>query len=457
MYIRTNIAEKVNNEIASWLNTIDITTSLSPREFVDRLPKEQRCQLRNLTDVKGLVEMFNEVKYPSPFVFMYAKPQPASRGTRYFASFGNDKVMRAVDLSNNKVEDLGTVTEMRTKLRRHLVYKLDGENKSREFTMKRSFDKLDKCFSAIMNPAESKLHPLSIFFEPFQELPDEIPDEFTIEMFQVVKPHLTNMLISPNTEILSAIQDITFPTAVMRDLADFIAYTSFNEHKLFYVINSMLPTCMEKVKSPSLILRSENIVTRIMNTIRNYFCSDYFDNLAKQLESAIIDTRSTEELIQVTLEILEKNPPPNILRMLMLSAGEAAKNRFPDVEDAPLYGMGSIFLLRGLGPKLISKNPKLQSMFQTISQFFNFSNDPLLTLYVPQLQDYIENQTVDAEFDHIHKLPPIPEKIVDECGRNAISYFIKNRKEISEYTNKEFTPYKPGLEIFLEGVVKVLA
>lgn len=272
----------------------------------------------------------------------------------------------------------------------------------------------------------------------------------------MIKGDFKNMFLTPNSEILSAIQEIAFPTNIMREFGDLLAFLGINEHKLFFMINSMLPACMDKIKSTSLILRGENVVTRMMNTVRNHYCQSYFDLLIVKLEAAIVNTNSSEEFLPATLEVLKQNPPPHILRLLMLCAGEAARNRFPEEKDAPLYGMSNIFLLRGLGPKLIPKNANLQLKYSLITMFFNFTNNPNVNPYVPSLQEYLRNLVNDIDYSEIQNLGTIPDEDIDKSIRTIFTYFIKQRKEITEFATKQFTPFKPGMEVFLDSCVKLL-
>ncbi|EAX99190.1 hypothetical protein TVAG_092460 [Trichomonas vaginalis G3] len=446
----------INARIATWLTEDEIKHALSAEQFISKLNDTQKEELKVCTDSLSLFEALDINNSINAFNFMCVKPQPAKRGTRYLAILQENKNLTAIDVATNLVTHIGTVERVTSKPKRTLFFKLTTEKKPREFSVKHQLESLQDCLEGIVKPNKTNIHPLIVLLQPFIELPEEVPSTFPEHFDYIIKESFTKLILSANTSILNALQDIALPSAGTRNIGDLIAYLGINHHQLFFIVNALLPICFDKIKSPSLILRGESIVTRVINTTRNHYCSEYYSDLIQKLEAAVTSLNSSEEFLPAAIEVLRQNPPPAILRLLMLSANNAAKERFPEEPNAGNFAMSNVYLLRGLGPKLTPKNPDLQLKYSLITMLFNFTNNPNVVPFTPYLRDYLSSLIQDINYEEIQNLQPIPDKEIDSLLKETFIFFLTQRTQFKEYLEKPFTYSKHAVQIFLEQCVRLL-
>ena len=448
----------LNAKISGWLKEDLITHAICEEQFLESLSDNQKEELSVCNDVNSLCDGLDYTRDTFPFVYLFLKPQPAKKSTRYFALLEASKMMRTFNLATGYVENMGIVESVQSKPKRTIFLKFSGEQHPREFSVKQPYVLLDKCIDTVINrntPDQSHISCIEMLFRDIAELPEEAPHDLPPELFKYYKESLIKQITTANTTLLQSIQTLPLVPAFVRDFGTLVALLCVKNRTVAYTINSIIDIYFSSLTQLSMIMRQECFVIRILNQIRNIFCQNYIDDLITKIMNDIESMNSADEFIPATLKILKENPPPAILRLLLAILKDAAIRQFPDSPEAPLIAISSLLLLRGLGPKLIAKNPNFSLKFSMLSLLFNFTNNSNYSPYISELQGLLLTFAVYPKLDELNNVEVSEVSIQDAVGAvfNQIAQHSQNLLEVAQ---KAQPIEKDGVHIFLEKAIHML-
>jgi len=436
--------------INSVTNDEAIVTCKCVEHFVENLTPEGRNAFRSVSS-NDIVKLLDGIDMsPHMFVYLFIKPQPSKKQTRYMAVLDSNKLLHTVNLSTNEFLTLGTVQNFQHKSKRNVLFEM-GEKKPRLFTVKQPFIKLHEVLYSFTK-MDGVVPVLDQFLLPFLELPDEAPKDIPPALVPILKASFKKLITSPNTEFIQALQNVSLPPRVITALGDFFAVLCIRQNTIGYVLRTLLPVCMKNISNTSMILRSENIVTRMLNYIRNQYCSEYIETLYTTIEDQFKSLNSTEEFVPAFINVLRTIPAPPIIRWLMSIIFRSAEVRFPDEPQAPYNAISNFLLLRGLGPRLSTRDAAMQVRFSFLTMLFNFSPNPNIAGFAQELKDILKQMAISPNQNEDITLS-VEENVIDEMVPQIMKIFAVQAKEIYDvYKQAPPMDYKSGVQYFIDEV-----